>query len=320
MTKLSARAAFTRRRTPSRDAVNRSTGEPVMKTVTLALAAAALASLAACASATASKDAAAEKPAKVDLALADAVGGAWRTPSNVTRDQWRKPADALSFWGLKPGMTVLELQPGGGYWTEILAPYARKTNGQYVATAADLGNPELSQGAREGRARFEARFADEALYGKVAYVNFGAKTTSLGAPASVDFVLNGRNIHNWMAAGTLDQVLAQAFAVLKPGGVLAIEEHRNAEGTAQDPKAASGYVTEAFVIDAATRAGFTLAARSEVLANPADDRDHPFGVWTLPPNLRTSPAGQAPNPAFDSAPYAAIGESDRMALRFVKPE
>jgi predicted methyltransferase len=291
-----------------------------MKLVKLALAATALVSLAACASATASKDVAADAPAKADTALADAVAGAWRTPSNAARDAWRKPADALAFWGLKPGMTVLELQPGGGYWTEILAPYARMTGGRYIATAADLGNPELSQGARDGRARFEARFADETLYGKVAYVNFGAKTTSLGEPASVDFVLNGRNIHNWMAAGTLDQVLAQAFAVLKPGGVLAIEEHRNAEGTVQDPKAATGYVTEAFVIDAATRAGFKLAERSDILSNPADDRDHPFGVWTLPPNLRTSPNGQAPDPAFDSAPYAAVGESDRMALRFVKPE
>ncbi len=291
-----------------------------MKLIRLALAATALVSLAACASATAPKAATAETPAKADAALADAVAGAWRTPSNVTRDQWRKPAEALAFWGLKPGMTVLELQPGGGYWTEILAPYARMTGGRYIATAADLGNPELSQGTRDGRARFEARFADEALYGKVAYVNFGAKTTSLGEPASVDFVLNGRNIHNWMAAGTLDQVLAQAFAVLKPGGVLAIEEHRNAEGTVQDPKAATGYVTEAFVIDAATRAGFKVAARSEILSNPADDRDHPFGVWTLPPNLGSSPYGQDPNPAFDSAPYAAIGESDRMALRFVKPE
>lgn len=291
-----------------------------MKTVKLALAAAALASLTACASATASKDAGAEKPAMVDLALVDAVGGAWRTPSNVERDQWRKPADALGFWGLKPGMTVLELQPGGGYWTEILAPYARMTNGRYVATAADLDNPELSQGAREGRARFEARFADAAIYGSPSYVNFGAKTTSLGAPSSVDFVLNGRNIHNWMSAGTLDQILAQAYAVLKPGGILAIEEHRNAEGAVQDPKAASGYVTEAFVIEAAARAGFKLDARSDILSNPADTRDHPFGVWTLPPNLRSSPYGQEPDPAFDSAPYAAIGESDRMSLRFVKPQ
>jgi predicted methyltransferase len=287
----------------------------------IALAMTALAMLGACASVKASDTSAASLAAtKPDASLDEAVGGAWRTPANVERDRWRKPAEALSFWGLRPGMTILELQPGGGYWTEILAPYARMTGGQYIATAADLGNPELPQGARDGRARFEARFADEALYGRVSYVNFGAKTMSLGAPASVDFVVNGRNIHNWMAAGTLDQVLAQAFEVLKPGGILAIEEHRNAEGAAQDPKAGSGYVTEAFVIEAAARAGFTLDARSDVLSNSADDRDHPFGVWTLPPNLRSSPYGQEPNPAFDSAPYAAIGESDRMALRFVKPE
>jgi predicted methyltransferase len=290
-----------------------------MKLMKLALATTALLVVGACAS-TATTTAAPEATAKADAALNSAVGGAWRTPANVDRDKWRKPEEALAFWGLKPGSTILELQPGGGYWTEILAPYARMSGGIYIATAADLGNPDLSQAAKDGRARFEARFADEALYGKVAYVNFGAKTTSLGEPGSVDFVLNGRNIHNWMAAGTLDQVLSQAFAVLKPGGVLAIEEHRNAEGATQDPKAATGYVTEAFVIAAATKAGFRLDARSDILSNPADDRDHPFGVWTLPPNLRTSPIGQDPNPAFDSAPYAAIGESDRMALRFVKPK
>jgi predicted methyltransferase len=281
------------------------------------LSAASLLALGACA--TAAVDEPTASAAKADAALNSAVGGAWRTPSNVERDQWRKPEEALAFWGLKPGMTVLELQPGGGYWTEILAPYARMTSGRYIATAADLGNPELSQAARDARAKFEARFADPAIYGDVTYVNFGPKTTDLGAPASVDFVINGRNIHSWMGAGTLDQVLSQAFAVLKPGGVLAIEEHRAAAGTEQDPKAESGYVTEAYVIAAAERAGFALEARSEVLANPADTRDHPFGVWTLPPNLRSSPYGQDPNPAFDSTPYRAIGESDRMALRFVKP-
>jgi predicted methyltransferase len=258
--------------------------------------------------------------AKPDESLQAAVSGAWRTPTNVARDTWRKPAEALAFWGLKPGMTVLELQPGGGYWTEILAPYARLTNGSYWATGADLSNPELSQQARDGRARFEQRFSDPAIYGKVNVVNFGAKTTTLGAPNSVDMVINGRNIHNWMAAGTLDKVMAESFAVLKPGGILAIEEHRNAPGTQQDPKAASGYVTEAFVIEAAAKAGFKLDARSEVYANPKDDRDHPFGVWTLAPVKRTSPLGQPDNPAFDRTAFDAIGESDRMALRFVKPK
>lgn len=282
------------------------------------LAATALAALGACANAPADQPSAIA-PAAGDAALDSAVGGAWRTGDLVLRDQWRKPEEALGFWGLKPGMTILELQPGGGYWTEILAAYAMQTGGRYIATAADLGNPDLSPAARENRTKFEQRFSDKTIYGDVQYVNFGPKSQGLGEDASVDFILNGRNIHNWMGQGTLDKVLAESFAVLKPGGVLAIEEHRNAEGTAQDPKAATGYVAEAYVIEAAARAGFKLEARSDIYANPADDRDHPFGVWTLPPNLRTSPNGEPANPAFDSAPYKAIGESDRMALKFVKP-
>lgn len=257
--------------------------------------------------------------ASADQALNDAVKGSWRTPANVQRDVWRKPVDALTFWGLKPGMAVLELSPGAGWWTEILAPYARMTKGTYAATAADLNNPELSQGAKDARAQFEKKFSDQAVYGPITYVNFGPKSQGLGAPNSVDFVLNGRNIHNWMAAGILDKVMAESFAVLKNGGILAIEEHRNAPGTVQDPKAPTGYVTEAFVIAAAEKAGFKLADRSDIYANPKDDRDHPFGVWTLPPVRRTAPQGQPANPNFDSAPYDAIGESDRMALRFVKP-
>ena len=257
--------------------------------------------------------------ASADQALNDAVKGSWRTPANVQRDVWRKPVDALTFWGLKPGMSVLELSPGGGWWTEILAPYARLSKGTYATTAADLNNPELSQGAKDARAQFEKKFSDQTVYGPITYVNFGPKSQGLGAPNSVDFVLNGRNIHNWMANGMLDKVMAESFAVLKTGGVLAIEEHRNAPETVQDPKAPTGYVTEAFVIAAAEKAGFKLAARSDLYANPKDDRDHPFGVWTLPPVRRTAPGGQPADPNFDSAPYDAIGESDRMILRFVKP-
>jgi predicted methyltransferase len=257
--------------------------------------------------------------ASADQALNDAVKGSWRTPANVQRDVWRKPVDALTFWGLKPGMAVLELSPGGGWWTEILAPYARMTKGTYAATAADLNNPELSQAARDARAQFEKKFSDQTIYGPITYVNFGLKSQGLGAPNSVDFVLNGRNIHNWMANGIMDKVMSESFAVLKPGGILAIEEHRNAPDAVQDPKAPTGYVTEAFVIAAAEKAGFKLAERSELYANAKDDRDHPFGVWTLPPARRTAPQGQPANPNFDSAPFDAIGESDRMALRFVKP-
>jgi predicted methyltransferase len=255
-----------------------------------------------------------------DGVLIETVSGTWRTPANVERDKHRKPIEALTFWGLKPGMTILELSPGGGWWTEILAPYARITKGRYITTGADLGNPELSQAARDGRANFEKRFADQAIYGQVTVVNFGLKSVGLGEPNSVDFVLNGRNIHNWMANGIMDKVMTESFAVLKPGGILAIEEHRNAAGTTQDPKAPSGYVTEAYVIAAAEKAGFKLAERSDLYANPKDDRDHPFGVWTLPPTRRSAPQGQPADPAFDSSPYDAIGESDRMALRFVKPK
>jgi predicted methyltransferase len=257
--------------------------------------------------------------AQKDAALEASVKGSWRTQANVQRDVWRKPAEALGFWGLKPGMSILELSPGGGWWTEILAPFARMTKGTYAATAADLNNPELSQAARDARGQFEKRFSDASIYGAITYVNFGPKSQGLGAPGSVDFVLNGRNIHNWMAAGTLDKVMAESFAVLKSGGILAIEEHRNAPETVQDPKAATGYVTEAYVIAAAEKAGFKLQARSDLYANPKDDRDHPFGVWTLPPVKRTAPQGQPANPDFDSSPYVAIGESDRMMLRFVKP-
>lgn len=257
--------------------------------------------------------------ASKDASLEAAVKGTWRTPANAQRDVWRKPVDALTFWGLKPGMAVLELSPGGGWWTEILAPYARMTKGTYAATAADLNNPELSQGAKDARAQFEKKFSDQTIYGPITYVNFGLKSQGLGAPGSVDFVLNGRNIHNWMANGMLDKVMAESFAVLKSGGILAIEEHRNAPDTVQDAKAPTGYVTEAFVMAAAEKAGFKLAERSELYANAKDDRDHPFGVWTLPPARRTAPQGQPANPGFDSAPYDAIGESDRMALRFVKP-
>jgi predicted methyltransferase len=274
-------------------------------------AAAAVLALAACATA--------QKAAAPDPALQAAVAGAWRSDADRARDGARKPAEVLAFWGVGPGKTVIELSPGGGYWTDILAPYAKETGGKYIATAADLDNPNLSEAARRNRTAFEQRLAAKPeVYGGATLVNFGAQSGPLGPPGSADVVLTARNVHNWMAAGIFDRVLGQAFAVLKPGGVLAIEEHRANPGP-QDPKAESGYVTEAFVIEAAERAGFRLDARSELLANPRDTKDHPFGVWTLPPVKQTAPRGQPANPAFDRTKYDAIGESDRMALRFVKP-
>ncbi len=215
-------------------------------------------------------------------------------------------------------MTVIDLQPGGGYWTEILAPYATQTGGVYVAGVADLDNPNLSAGARASRARFEARHAERGRYGLIRYVGFGPRSGTLGAPGSVDLILTSREIHNWIGGGYLDRAMAQTFAALKPGGVLAVEEHR-ADPRPQKPGATDGYVATQTVVDAATRAGFRLAAASEINANPADTKDHPFGVWTLPPTRQSSTRSNVPDPNFDHSRYDAIGESDRMTLRFRKP-
>ena len=249
-------------------------------------------------------------------AIEKAVAGEWRSADAKSRDVFRHPTDALAFWGLKPGMTILELQPGGGWWTEILAPYARLNKGEFYATAADLANPELSEGARKGRADYEAKYADAAIYGKVNLVNWGPKAAPLPAE-KFDFVLAARVFHGWMGGNTQDANLAKIFASLKPGGVLAVEQHRGNPG-AEPVK--QGYVTEQAVIDAATKAGFKFEGKSEVNANPKDTKDHPFGVWTLPPVRQSSEGGKPVDPAFDRAKYDAIGESDRMTLRFVKPK
>lgn len=252
-----------------------------------------------------------------DAKLEAAVAGAQRAPENKARDAARHPVETLTFWGLKPGQTVIELSPGGGYWTEILAPYAKATGGTYVATAADLANPQLSENAKKGRAAFEAKYGDAAKFGPIKYVNFGPVSGALGAPGSADIVITARNVHNWMMNKTLDKVMADAAAVLKPGGVLAVEEHRS-DPKPELPGVTNGYVSTATVIAAAEKAGFKLAAKSEVNANPKDTKDHPFGVWTLPPVRQSSASGQPADPKFDRAKYDAIGESDRMTLRFVK--
>lgn len=254
-----------------------------------------------------------------DAQLKAAVDNPARTAEHRARDAWRHPAETLTFWGLAPKQTVIELSPGSGYWTEILAPYAKATGGTYVTTGADLDNPNLSEGAKRGRAAFEAKFGDAAKWGPVKVVNFGPQAKPLGAPGSADMVITARNIHNFMYQdGMLDKVMKDAYDVLKPGGVLAVEEHR-ADPRPETPGVTDGYVAVKTVVSAAEKAGFKLAAQSEVNANPKDTKDHPFGVWTLPPVRRSAPAGQPANPSFDRVKYDAIGESDRMTLKFVKP-
>lgn len=281
----------------------------------MALAALALAPFAAVA------DDHAAKAAAADPILAEVVAGDWRSDEAKARDRYRHPVESLTFWGLKPGMTILEVQPGGAsWWTEILAPYAKRTGGTFYATGPDLDNPELSEGARKARAEFEARYgAKPDLYGKVGVVNWGPKSKPL-PKSSYDFILTARSIHGWMGTpGMLEKTFTEFHDALKPGGILAVEQHRANPGP-QDPKAASGYVTEAFVIEQAEKAGFKLAGRSEINANAKDTKDHPFGVWTLPPALRSTAYGsKETDPSFDHSKYLAIGESDRMTLRFVRP-
>jgi len=254
-----------------------------------------------------------------DAALRAAIASPDRTPASVARDGARHPYESLIFWGLKPRQTVIEVSPGGGYWTEILAPYAKATGGTYAAGLADLANPKISDGARKGRANFETRFTNPDKYGTVQFVNFGPVAAPLGAPGSADLVLTARNVHNWtVQPGVADKIFADFFAVLKPGGILAVEDHR-ADPKSETDKGADGYLATATVVALAEKAGFKLDAKSEINANPRDTKDHPFGVWTLPPTRQSAPDGQPADPAFDRAKYDAIGESDRMTLRFRKP-
>jgi predicted methyltransferase len=254
-----------------------------------------------------------------DQALVDAIDGAWRPAAEVARDKYRHPLESLTFWGLQPGMTVVDLQPGGGYWTQILAPYALKTHGTYIAGVADLNNPQLSEAAKKGRAAFAAKFANTALYGKIVLADFGPKSAPFAPPGTVDLVITSRELHNWAAAGQIDKIMTDAYAALKPGGALAVEDHR-ADPEPEAPGWKNGYIATKTVIDAAHRAGFKLDASSEVNANPADLKNYPFGVWTLPPARQSTADGKGEDPTFDHAKYDAIGESDRMTLRFRKPE
>ncbi len=246
--------------------------------------------------------------AAVDPALRAAVDSPLRPASDRARDGFRHPVETLTFWGLKPGMTVVDLQPGGGYWTAILAPYLKATGGRYVAG-----------GSPGGREAFLAKWSDQARFGRVEYAAFGKAPGVIAPAGSVDLIITSREIHNWIDGDYLDRAMADAYAALKPGGVLAVEEHR-ADPKPQAPKASTGYVAVRTVVEAARRAGFRFEDASEINSNPRDTKDHPFGVWTLPPTRQSSAGqGQPPPPGFDRARYNAIGESDRMTLRLRKP-
>jgi predicted methyltransferase len=245
-----------------------------------------------------------------------ALAGDWRSPADKARDRWRHPIESLTFWGFDPTMTVVEFWPGAGWYTDILAPCLTAAKGKLYAALLEPDDP-AAQGVDDAYQRRLAARPD--LYGAVSVTSFGPRSGPVAPAGSADLVLFLRNLHNWMAAGLAEKAFRDALAALKPGGVLGIEEHRARPGGGQDPMAASGYVQEAYVRQLARESGFQSAGSSEINANPKDDHDHPFGVWTLPPERRSSPRGQPPDPAFDHSKYDAIGESDRMTLKFVKP-
>lgn len=249
--------------------------------------------------------------AAAKLRLSEIVDGDHRSEANRARDVWRNPVDTLMWLGLREDMTVVEIFPGGGWYTEIIAPFVNDS-GQYYGAGFD---PDSSvEMMRNAARRFKDKIAaSPELYGNaIITILAPPDQIEIAPPGSADMVLTFRNVHNWMAAGTEDAVFEAMYRALKPGGILGLVEHRGDPGIEQDPKARSGYVNEGYVIDLAAKAGFVLVGESEINANPEDTKDHPRGVWTLPPTMALGDE--------DRDQYQAIGESDRMTLKFRKGE
>jgi predicted methyltransferase len=244
--------------------------------------------------------------------IARAIAATHRSEANVPRDVYRHPAETLAFFGLEGDMTVIEALPGGLWYGEILAPILRE-DGRYVAAAYDIDLPDQPEYRTRGYTRMVERFANEPeVFGTPGIAKLSAPTSiDLGEPGSADMVLTFRSTHGWVRDDAAEAVYAAFFEVLKSGGTLGVVQHRAGSKTDTSPGAFNGYVPEDRVIEIATGAGFVLDARSEVNANPKDEANYPDGVWTLPPSLTLKDQ--------DRERYLAIGESDRMTLRFKKP-
>jgi len=242
---------------------------------------------------------------KLDTILA----GDWRSDKNKARDQYRHPKQTLEFFGVNDRQTLIEIYPGGGWYAEILAPLL-KEHGHYIAAILKPKKPtgEAAEDAKGIRGKVKT---DPEHFGAAKIVEFDSMAPVLGAPASADVVLTFRNVHNMTDEGSEVGMFKAFFDVLKPGGVLGVVDHRAAHGADPAKLKESGYLPEEYVIKLATDAGFRLAAKSEINANPKDTKDYPKGVWTLPPTLTLKDQ--------DREKYLAIGESDRMTLKFVKP-
>ncbi|TPQ28161.1 methyltransferase [Methylomonas koyamae] len=253
-----------------------------------------------------------ETSAPASSTLEAAIAGHWREPANVARDIWRHPAQTLSFFEVNPDQTVIEIIPGSGWYTEILAPFL-KENGHYVAAVIEPDSAVNSSSQHYYQRQLKTLKIKLArlprIYGRPEIRRFDEGKPIFGPPGSADRVLTFRNVHNWRENGTAEPMFRGFFDVLKPGGILGFVEHRANPDAANGGSA--GYTTQSQVIAWAEQAGFELEAASEINANPADTKDHESGVWNLPPNFSLG--------AKNRAKYAAIGESDRMTLRFRKP-
>lgn len=237
--------------------------------------------------------------------------GEHRSAANIARNDARNVVETLNFFGLEPTMSLIEINPGGGWYTEILAPYLRDSGQYYAAHFSPNSTIGYHRPALE---RFEVKLRENPeLYGKVTMRHlFPPHEIAIGPAEGADMALTFRNVHNWIMAGQEDDYFAAFYASLKPGGILGVVEHRAPEGSGMDIMRTTGYVTEAYVKELAARAGFEFVGSAEINANPRDTKDYAEGVWTLPPTYRLGDQ--------DRARYAAIGESDRMTLKFRKPE
>jgi predicted methyltransferase len=248
-------------------------------------------------------------------ALEAAIAGSHRSEANKARDRSRHPKETLEFFGLTPDMTVVEIWPGGGWYTDIVAPTLNENGKLYAATYGD--EPPFPYQQRETEALKAKLAAAPGVYGDVTITALDFEEGSKIAPdGSADLVLTFRNVHNWLADGygppnAAELAFKAMFAALKPGGTLGVVDHRWPDPATEDPKAEYGYVSEQRVIELAETAGFELAGRSDVNRNPRDTHEHPRGVWTLPPDLALGDQ--------DRQKYVDIGESDRLTLKFVKP-
>ncbi|TQV72979.1 class I SAM-dependent methyltransferase [Aliikangiella marina] len=242
--------------------------------------------------------------------LEKVIKGEQRTAKYAERDQYRHPQQTLEFFGIKDDMTVVEISPGGGWYTEILAPYLRD-NGTYIAAGFNPQS-EVEYYSRNAKAFAEKLKSNPAVYDKTQVTIMEPPSMlDIAKAGSADMVVSFRNTHGWHRRGHSEAVYGAIFKALKPGGIFGVVQHRAGAKVPADTSGKLGYLKQADVIAIAEKAGFKLVATSEINANPKDTKDHPDGVWALPPGYRHGDK--------DKQKYMAIGESDRMTLKFVKP-